>query len=243
MADVAAKAAQGGRAHMEDFVRVVHDFRERRGALYAAVFDGHGGAGVAMKASERLHGILAAESSKAPVDAALQAAFRTFDEEVASDPSGSTAVVLLLEGSEGTVANAGDSHAMLVSAAASRIITEDHRLTNEDEYRRVVAAGAKIWGPYMCLPDGSGVMTTRALGDRAFRAIGQVSEPSVASFEVGPEDTWIVLASDGVWDVVEPEVVADLARGSGSARAAVEGIVQAGLAFGTDNVSAVVVRL
>lgn len=228
---------------MEDFVRVVPKFRGREGSLYAAVFDGHGGEGVSRAASERLHVLLATEMASLPAEAALRRAFRTLDSDIATDPSGSTAVVLVLEGGTATVSNVGDSHAMLVSAASARIVTADHRLTNEEEYRHVVAAGAKIWGPYLCLPDGTGVMVTRALGDRAFRTVGLRCEPSVTSVELGTEDESVILGSDGVWDAVEAEVVADLARQAPSAKVAAERIVDAGLAFGTDNVSAVVVRL
>lgn len=224
-------------------MRVVERFRGREGSLYAAVFDGHGGDGVSRAAADRLHVLLAAEMASLPAEAALGRAFRTLDAETAAEPSGSTAVVLVLQGGRATVANVGDSHAMLVSAGGARIVTADHRLTNEEEYRHVVAAGAKIWGPYLCLPDGAGVMVTRALGDRAFRSVGLRCEPSVTSLDLGKEDEAFVLASDGVWDAVEEDIVADLARQAASAKAAVERIVEAGLAFGTDNVGSVVVRL
>ena len=142
-----------------------------------------------------------------------------------------------------TVANAGDSHVALVSRGAVEQLTTDHRLTTEAEHRRVVAAGARIEGPYVCLRRGFGLMCTRSLGDRDFRKIGIIAEPDVSIRALGPEDEWIVLGTDGVWDGLAPEAVADLVRSAATAKAAAEGIRDSALDANTDNVSVVAIRL
>jgi len=86
-------------------------------------------------------------------------------------------------------------------------------------------------------------MCTRSLGDREFRTIGIIPDPDIANRSVGPDDVWIVLGSDGVWDGLVPEEVAILARSTTTARLAAERIRDAALAASTDNVSVVSVRL
>ena len=228
---------------MEDFVHVEHPFAGRSDRLYAGVFDGHGGDRVARRASDEMHRLLAAELETGhPTATAIARAFRAFDDAVAEEPSGSTAAVLVLQGNDLVVANSGDSYVVLVSPDGVARLTTDHRLTNEAEYRRVVAAGAQLWGPYACLPDGTGLMCTRSLGDRPFRAIGIVAEPDLAARSLGAEDSWIVAATDGVWDGLDVEDVARLARAASTAAEAAEQIRDAALVASLDNVAVVAIR-
>jgi len=236
--------AQNRRDHMEDFPRVVHPFAGREDSLYAAVFDGHNGGAVARRASQELHGRLAVElEAGRAARAALPVVFHAFDESVAAVPCGAVAAVLVLEGASLTVANAGDSHVVVVTRGGAEVLTVDHRLTNEAEFRRVVAAGAQIRGAYVCLPEGSGLMCTRALGDRDYRQIGIIAEPDVATRTLGEEDRWIVAATDGVWDGLEPEDVGRLARAASTAKGAAAAIRDAALGASGDNIAVVAVRL
>ena len=227
---------------MEDFAHVERGFLGRPDGLYVGVFDGHGGASVAREAAKALHRILAAEMASDPPETALPRAFRAFDETVAAEPSGAVAVVAVVLGPSLAVANAGDSHAILVSPSRTERLTTDHRLTNEAEFRRVVAAGARIWGAYACLPDGAGLMCTRSLGDRAYRGIGIVAEPEVRTRTLAAEHEWIIAATDGVWDGLEPAAVGHLARAASTAKGAAGAIRDAAIEACGDNVTVVAVR-
>ena len=239
--EVAVRTAQGNREYMEDFALVLQPFGGD--ALYAAVFDGHSGERVARSAADRLHTILAGSMEREPTADALRSAFRAFDAEVARENAGAVAVVSVLQAESLLIANIGDSQALLVSDGAQEFVTQDHRIGNREEFERVVAAGARVWGPYMCLPNGRAVMTTRAFGDAPFKRIGQISEPAIGSRTLGPGDRWLVLASDGVWDPLAAEVVAAIVRPEPTAEAAAERLLGEALAAGDDNVSVVVVRL
>lgn len=240
--DVAVSAAQNRRDHMEDFAHVERDFLGRSDGLYVGVFDGHGGAGVARLAAGALHRVLATEMAAHPPEAALPRAFRSFDASVAAEPSGAVAVVAVIQGPSLTVANAGDSHAILVSPSRTELLTVDHRLANEGEFRRVAAAGARIRGPYACLPDGGGLMCTRSLGDRAYRDIGIVPDPDVRTRALAADDEWIISATDGVWDGLEPEAVGRIALAAGTAVRAAAAIRDAAVEASRDNVTVVAVR-
>jgi serine/threonine protein phosphatase PrpC len=242
--DVATAAAQNRRDHMEDFAHVERSFAGRDDYLYAAVFDGHGGDAVSRRASRELHGLLAAElAAGAPVEAAMRRTFLAFDASVAAEPCGSTAAVLVLQGATLAVANAGDSHVLLVSGGSANLLTADHRLTNDAEFRRVVAAGARIWDSYACLSDGGpGLQCTRSLGDREFRRIGILAEPETSSRTLAADDLWLIAATDGVWDGLDPETVGGIARTASTAKEAAERIRDAALDAHSDNVTVVAIR-
>lgn len=226
---------------MEDFVRVVQPFGQAD--LYAAVFDGHGGTAVSDRAADRLHGILASELERQSTGDALKSAFAKFESEVARERAGAVAVVCVLEGPTLTIANVGDCHALVVSEGRQEILTVDHRVDNQEELRRVVAAGATIRGPYLCLPEGAGVMNARAFGDSSFKRIGVIAEPAVTSRDLRPEDDWLVLGSDGLWDPLTVEHIAAIVRSEATAATAADRLIKVALSAGDDNVSAVVVRL
>lgn len=226
---------------MEDFVKVVQPFGDAD--MYAAVFDGHGGATVSERASDRLHTILSSAWSREPIDEALRSAFHLFEAEVAEQRAGAVAVVSVLAGGLVTVANIGDCHALVVSERGHELLTEDHRLDNKDELRRVLAAGAIIRGPYMCLPEGVGVMNARAFGDAAFKRIGLIAEPAIASRTLRTDDRWLVLGSDGVWDPLKVEDIAAIVRPMSTAAGAADRLLHMAVSAGQDNVSTVVIRL
>jgi len=241
--DVAVAQGQGPRDHMEDFVRVESAFTGRSDRLYVGVFDGHGGEAVAHRAAGDLHGLLAAElQAGLPPAEAFRRAFQTFDDSVAGEQGGAVAGVLVLEGDRLWVANTGDVTILLVSEGTERVLSGDHRLTNEGEYARLKAAGAIIRAPYAFMPGGEGLMPTRSLGDRPFRSIGVLATPDVTSLALTPRDSYIVVGSDGVFDPLEASTVARLARASNTANLAADRIISEALALGDDNVTVVAIR-
>ena len=48
------------------------------------------------------------------------------------------------------------------------------------------------------------IQVTRCLGDRQLRRHGLISEPEIQIHQIGPSDNAIVMASDGLWDVLTP---------------------------------------
>ncbi|TLZ52502.1 MAG: protein serine/threonine phosphatase 2C family protein [Methanobacteriota archaeon] len=243
MVDVAVAQAQGPRDHMEDFVRFEQGFLGHEERLYVGVFDGHGGDAVSRAAASQFHKVLAAELDRGGSEReAIGRAFRTFDDSVAEETGGAVAAVVLLDKDAAWVANVGDVTVLLVSRHEERILTADHRLTNETEYARVKSAGAIVRFPYAFLPGGEGLMPTRSLGDREFRAIGILAVPEIASVRLSADDIWLVAGTDGVFDPLEPAAVARLARAATTARLAAERILKAALAAGDDNVSVVAIR-
>ncbi|KAF6260497.1 phosphatase 2C-like domain-containing protein [Scenedesmus sp. NREL 46B-D3] len=211
---------------------------------------------------------------------ALAGSFRWFDRwwadarcdpsltEHGWDDSGSTAVVAMLSGRHLIVANAGDSIALLARGGGSRRLSVEHRLDNAAEAERILEAGGRL---VRLQPGASprvmgtsnqtrfkGSMVTRSLGDFAFKHPQALlsAEPHVAQQELAPSDKLVVLASDGVSDVLPDDDLLGVAMtaleqtrnctnsGSALAKAAATVIMNAALEAGShDNITVVAMLL
>jgi len=209
--------------------------------VLGAVFDGHNGAGVAQFAAERLPQLFRDHLDRGP-DEALRRAFELIDEATAEMEGGAVAAAFYIDGDRVIVVNVGDAHIVGVSGREAVRYTEDHRLTNISERERVVASGAIIDGPYVCLSTGDGLMPTRTLGDHAFQEVGVISAPAVST-RLAPSD-FLIAACDGLWDVVERTELPDLLDGLVTADQAADRLLHEALneRWTMDNVTILVVR-
>ena len=236
-----ALADIGGRYEMEDeHVLEVESVEPLR--VLGAVFDGHGGASVAKLAARRFPALFRASLASGPEEA-FRAAYAGVHRESEKLRGGAVAATFYIDGTRLTVANAGDAHVVGVSGGKATRYTEEHRITNEAELSRVVGAGASIWGPYVCLPSGSGLMVTRALGDHEFRKVGLLPEPVISTHTLEPG--FLVAACDGLWDVMEVDELPGLLRDTMTAKDAVKTLAREALGVRRtgDNFTLLAVRI
>ena len=118
---------------------------------FMAVYDGHGGTGVANYLKDHLHEFILAqpEYREGDVPEAVLKAFLAVDAELrsygnATELTGSTATCLLIKHGEVVVANLGDSRAVASVQGAARVLTQDHNTSNPRERERVTAMGGVI---------------------------------------------------------------------------------------------------
>lgn len=143
---------------------------------------------------------------------AFEATVKAIDRRADSFDSGATATVVVIGNGWVTVANVGDSAAVIAAPSGGvRTVTVSHSVTNAVERRRVERSGARVGHGYMSDEgDNKVIAVTRAFGDRDVRSIGLIAEPHIYSFK--EEDVeWMVIASDGLWDAnggVNNEMVA-----------------------------------
>jgi serine/threonine protein phosphatase PrpC len=205
-----------------------------------AVFDGHEGSAVAEYAASHVVEVVRAALARGLTGEALwSSVFPALEPDVPR--AGSTATVLLVGDGVVSVAWVGDSRAVLVTRSGARPLTSDHRIERRDELARCLAAGAELMPPYVIDPlTSNGLMVTRALGDRALRVIGITPEPEVASVTLDPGAVGLVVATDGLWDVIGDDEAAAIAR-VGPPQAAANRLVDMVVERdGTDNVTVVV---
>ena len=137
------------------------------------------------------------------------------DEEDVSS-AGCTAVCALVAGDKLIVANAGDSRAVLSRGGRAIALSRDHKPTDEDEHARITAAGATVSEGRV----NGALNLSRALGDMEYKykeglapeeqAITCVPEMKV--LDLDPSDDFLLLACDGIWDVMENQEAVDFVR-------------------------------
>ncbi|XP_078428128.1 protein phosphatase 2C 50-like [Wolffia australiana] len=131
-------------------------------------------------------------------------------EPVGPETVGSTAVVALVFSSHIIVANCGDSRAVICRGKEPVPLSVDHKPNREDEYRRIENAGGKVirWNGYRVF----GVLAmSRSIGDRYLKP-WVIADPEVNCLRRSREDEVLVLATDGLWDVLSNEEVCNAAR-------------------------------
>jgi serine/threonine protein phosphatase PrpC len=237
---VAVAAKRGPREYMEDRWAV----QVTPGGLFAAVYDGHGGARVSELAAAELHRavLTALEAGLEPTEA-LRRAFAQLERMADDLDCGSTVAAFLLAWPTLLTAHLGDSRIVRVGRARVEELTRDHRIDSEGERARVVRMGARLDPPYV-LRGGYGLMVTRSLGDRWFQPVGVTAEPEIGRHALAVDDVALVAATDGVWDVLDVEDAARVVRRTATAQAAADALIDSALDAGThDNVTALVVRL
>ncbi|KAK5834650.1 hypothetical protein PVK06_010326 [Gossypium arboreum] len=260
----------GRRCEMEDAVKVELGFMAKGGEKFDfyGVYDGHGGSRVAEECKERLHKLLVEEiveeGSGSGIDwgRTMERCFEKMDEEVnkgrmADEMVGSTAVVAVVGKGKVVVANCGDSRAVLSRGGVAMPLSFDHKPDRPDELERVEAAGGRVinWNGYRVL----GVLaTSRSIGDQYLKPF-VICNPEVTVREVTNGDEFLILASDGLWDVVSNEVAcrvvrrclngqirsktADVLNQNGASEAAAV-LVELAMSRGSkDNISVIVVEL
>ena len=123
------------------------------------------------------------------------------------DRSGSTSVAVLLTPSHIICANAGDSRCILVRSGVAFPMSFDHKPTTACEHGRIVNASGLV---HMKRVDGD-LAVSRGLGDFRFKGNTdlKVEHQKVSSSPdilVNPRDQgsdeMIILACDGIWDVL-----------------------------------------
>lgn len=232
-------AMQGWRVEMEDaHTDLIGLSEELRDWSFFGVFDGHAGSAASHYCSTNLVGcILSSEGCKAAfkngpsspdlarLEAGLKEGFLDLDSKMrklpkwasGDDKSGSTAVTVMISPNHIIFANCGDSRAFVSTSGKVVLHTADHKPVNPDEKTRIENAGGSV---IIQRVNGS-LAVSRALGDFEYKM-----EPSLGAAEqlVSPEpdilvkprqddqDEFILLACDGVWDVMSNEEVAEFIR-------------------------------
>ena len=158
----------------------------------------------------------------------------------------STGVTAFLSGSLLTVAHIGDSKACICKVVGDNIqpewLTVDHKPNMPNEQKRIEQNGGSLaWlhgnKPYIRGGDffrrqqqgdhPKQLNYSRAFGGKDLKMFGLSSEPDISHFEITSDDKLVLLASDGLWDVLNPRTACDIAlQARKEGRSATKQIVQ-----------------
>ncbi|XP_076931137.1 putative protein phosphatase 2C 33 [Bidens hawaiensis] len=178
-------------------------------------------------------------------------AFKVMDRELSMYASvdcfcsGTTAVTLVKQGQHLIIGNIGDSRAVLCTRDKDNSLvpvqlTVDLKPNLPEEAERIRRCKgrvfalrdepevARVWLPNN---DSPGLAMARAFGDFCLKEYGLISVPQVSYRRLTEKDEFVVLATDGVWDVLSNEevieIVASTEPHSLAAQAVVESAVRA----------------
>jgi len=240
----AVLAEQGLRWSMEDAHALDLDFYGQ-GWVFCGVYDGHRGQTAAMTAAEQLHTLFLHHLQKRQnPDEAMAAAYREVDHMLIGQRSGTTAVTVFIRERELLAANVGDSRCLLIRRQDSLQLSADHRLSNPEEKDRIRQTGADIREPYIMVGD-SGLMPTRCLGDHDFASAGVIPDPFIHRKLLNQDDLFLILACDGLFDVMSNQEVADVVRSAQGPEEAVQSLRREALdvRMSTDNLTVICLDL
>lgn len=177
--------------------------------------------------------------------------FKGMDEDLELDDvidsfcSGTTAVTVLKKGRNLLVANLGDSRAVLCTRDNKNQITPvqltvDLKPNLPSEYERIRNCNGRVFARekessvfrvWMPDQDSPGLAMARAFGDFCLKDFGLISVPEIYHRKLTEKDEFLVLATDGIWDVLSNEdviqIVSSASRRSIAARLLVAHAVRA----------------
>lgn len=192
-----------------------------RGETLWAVFDGHRGQEVAGFASRTVPQLVWANMSMPTCTGpgeAVSSALRSCHEMARGEGlrSGSTAVVVVTMGDHLHCASAGDSRVVAGLHGGGVVRMSNHHSTSSpEEVARIKAGGGNLeWGRL-----GGFLPVTRGLGNFDLEADGFSCAADVASLPRRQVE-FVIIASDGLWDVISDEDCCRLVRQWGIAASA-----------------------
>jgi len=195
------------------------------------VYDGHGRAGekVSEFVLQNLPGELTGRKDQLISDPAkaLKEAYVQVDTDLASSVdasvSGTTAVTCLIKDRHCWFANSGDSRAVVLRKVPNGLkaidLTIDHKPDSPNEMKRILQMGGHVTpagangSPSRVWHNLRGLAMARSIGDHAAATVGVIADPEITEYDVVDDDYALVIASDGVWELLTSQQVADIAYG------------------------------
>lgn len=177
----------------------------------------------------------------------LVAAYKIMDQNLKTHPkinsfnSGSTAITMVLQDKDLVIANVGDSRAVLARRAGdgsfiSDQLTVDLKPDLPGELERIRNCKgrvfaledepkvARVWRPHEDMP---GLAMARAFGDFCLKEYGLIAVPEVSYRKLTEDDEFIILATDGVWDILSNDEVVGIVSSAFPKETAAERVVEA----------------
>lgn len=158
---------------------------------------------------------------------------------------GSTGITVILRNGKLAVGNVGDCRAVLLSGGKAVQLSKDQKPTLPEEQKRLAALGATVIY-CMGIARVNGVLAvSRAFGNRSLRSVIR-PDAEIHMRDLTKEDDFLVIGSDGLFDVLRNKDVCDICYASAiqGSQALAEELVNTALARGSmDNVTCIVVRI
>jgi len=240
----------GRRPTMEDEIVICGQLRNVD-EDFVAVYDGHSGNESSVYASKHLHNILIEKLNEYedPKRSLIEAFIETNDRMKKENiGGGSTAIVAFFTKNKCYIANAGDSRAVISEDSKAIRCSTDHKPDHPDEEARITNSGGVVikipgkLGKTIARVNGQ-LAVSRALGDHAFKP-HVTAEPQITEIEITQKNKILVLACDGLWDILEDQETIDLISSEEDPSRAATKLRDCAFNRGSgDNISVVVINI
>ncbi|PIN22329.1 Serine/threonine protein phosphatase [Handroanthus impetiginosus] len=207
---------KGRREVMEDRHAVVLDISGDPKQAFFVVIDGHGGHAAADYVAENLGKNIVNElegvrNTGNQIEAALRGGYSATDREcLAQDVNGGAcAAGVLLKDGELHAANVGDCKVVLSRRGKAITLTNNHRLSREDERARIENSGGFLYCHNGVWRVNGSLAVSRAFGDLHLKD-WIICEPEIVRLPLTSECEFLIMASDGLWDKVSDQEAVDV---------------------------------
>ena len=236
------------RKSMEDFSDINPYFYqdEQFKISFFALYDGFCGKEVAVYLQKKLQQCLLTniKKNKFDIEKSFGDTFSQMENSIKeisnSSTCGSTATVVLIVNKIIYCANIGNTSCYSIyNKNQIKKISIDHDCNNQTEIERVKQNGGEIFNKRVF---GS-LSLTRCFGDFDFKAYGVTSKPTISKKKIGKEENFLIIASDGVWDVIhEEELNGYISKNLSASELSALIINEALRNYSRDNVSCIVIK-
>ena len=237
------------RDYMEDKGKSILNFNSSENNALICLFDGHGGQEVSKFLQENIakFWLEILPLNQDNYGNKIKNVFLNLDQKLKENhfyQVGSTGciVYLTIENSQKILycANVGDTRAVLIKNNKGVRLTYDDRASDPKEHERIVSHGGIVFGGRVY----GQLMLSRAFGDWELKTYGVICEPHIIRYEIEDEDNYLVIATDGVFDVMEDEDVFQLSKKQKNAKDFCDDIMKEAIERGSmDNISCFIIGL
>ena len=237
------------RDYMEDKGRAIINLNGDENNSLFCLFDGHGGSEVSSYLQSNFANFF---KKSLPFNSSEKLLFFTelFNEidknlkELSFSEMGSTAVIAYIKKEKNKkyiyCANIGDSRCVLIKSNEWKRLSYDDRASDKNEYERILKKGGIVLDGRI----NGQLMLSRAFGDWELKEYGVSSDPHVTKIEISNDDQFLVMASDGVWDVMDDSEVYKMSILATDSKYLCNSIMNGAVEKGsTDNISCFVIQL
>ena len=237
------------RDYMEDKGKSIINFNSNYDNVLFCLFDGHGGQEVSKYLQFNFNKFWK-EIMPLNIDNyenKIKNIFLEIDKNLKENnyyQVGSTACIIYitLENSKRIIycANVGDTRAVLIKTIGQKRLSYDDRANDPKEHDRIIKEGGVVFGGRVY----GQLMLSRAFGDWELKTYGVSCIPHIIRYEIQDDDKYLIIASDGVWDVIDDEDVYQLSKNKNNSKDFCDEIMKYTIERGSmDNISCFVIGL
>lgn len=235
------------RNYMEDKGRSILNIKGDPDKALFCLFDGHGGDQVSKYLQNNFIKYFKEMLPFNNVNESLIKLFKNLDEklkELNYYQVGATACIIYITKEKRQrvlySANVGDTRSVLISKNDVKRLSYDHRADDKNEYKRIVNDGGIVFGGRVY---GS-LMLARSFGDWQLKSYGVSCEPHITRINITDKDKYVIVATDGIWDVFEDVDVLDISKKFDNSKELCNKLVYQSIEKGSmDNISCFVISL